>query len=498
MRAAIYLRVSSEEQAREGSSIEAQKSLLERKCIEWNYTIHKTYNDEGYSAKNTKRPALQQLMKDAGSSLFDVVVYWRLDRLTRSSKDFHKLVEQLNLSNVGIKSATENIDTTTAIGRFQLELSVSLAQLERETISERVTFVMQEGVRQGKWHGGPVPFGYTWDGNMHIIQEEAETLHLLRNLYMQGNGFFTIAKNLNSLGKLRKGFKWTSQSVWYVLDNPFYAGKLRYGGKKKNGKYATRKKTERVECIWSESDHPQIFTWAEYEEHNKKMMNRQFYGHTKIRDYWFAGILRCAKCGSRLSGRPHHNKLKDGTKSETVIYYICALKQNGSGCKMPILRQEHAEKLIMQYIKKVKIAKERLDKVPTKIKKEVASHDTELSELNKKLGAVAERRKKWQYMFAEDMMSETDFRTRRREEDEEEKFIKDRIELLKSEDIGISSNAMTLMFDIPRLWTILEDKDRNEVAQSVFRTIVFDCFDENPIGRKGKTMDFGIVSVEYN
>jgi hypothetical protein len=101
-------------------------------------------------------------------------------------------------------------------------------------------------------------------------------------------------------------------------------------------------------------------------------------------------------------------------------------------------------------------------------------------------------------MFAEDMMSETDFRTRRREEDEEEKFIKDRIELLKSEDIGISSNAMTLMFDIPRLWTILEDKDRNEVAQSVFRTIVFDCFDENPIGRKGKTMDFGIVSVEYN
>jgi site-specific DNA recombinase len=497
MRAAIYIRVSSDEQIKEGFSIEAQKALLERKCVEWNYTVTQIYNDEGYSAKNTKRPALQQLIKDAENKAFDVVVYWRLDRLTRSSKDFHKLVEQLNHYDVGIKSASEAIDTTTAIGRFQLELSVSLAQLERETISERVTFVMQEGVRQGRWHGGPVPYGYAWDGQMHIIQEEADNLRLLRDLYMQGNGFFTVAKQLNALGRNRRGFRWSSQSVWYALDNPFYAGKLRYGGKKKNGKYATRKKGDLVDCIWSDSDHPQIYTWEEYEEHNKIMLSKQFYGHTKIRDYWFAGILRCAKCGARLSGRPHYNKKKDGTASIKAIYYICGTKQNGSGCKMPILRQEHAERMIMQYIRNVQATKERLDKASSKIKKEVANHDTELNDLNKEIQAIAERRKKWQYMFAEDLINESDFRLRRREEDDKENIIKDRVDTLKSENIGISSSTMNLMFEILDLWVKLEDKERNEVAQSIFRSIVIDCFDENPVGRKGKVMDFGIVSVDY-
>lgn len=497
MRSAIYLRVSSDEQAKEGFSLEAQKALLERKCKEWNYTVSNIYNDEGYSAKNMKRPALQRLIKDAGNKEFDVVVYWRLDRLTRSSKDFHKLVEQLNNSDVGIKSATENIDTTTAIGRFQLELSVSLAQLERETISERVTFVMQEGVRQGKWHGGPVPFGYIWDGeNMHIVQEESDTLRLLRDLYLQGNGFYTIAKNLNALGRTRRGNKWSSQSVWYVLDNPFYAGKLRYGTKKKNGKYSNRKKESLVNCIWADTDFPQIFTWKEYEEHTKIMVNKQFYGHTKILDYWFAGILRCAKCGARMSGRPHHNLKKDGTRSIKAIYYICGTKQNGSGCKMPILRQELAEKLILQHIRSAK--RDRMEKQSSKVKKTTTNYEAELNDLNKEISAVAERRKKWQYMLAEDLMNESDYRLRRREEDDKEKMIKERIEKIKSDNIGISSELINFMFSVPDIWPHAEDKERNEIVQAVFKSITFECFDENPIGRKGKSLDFGIVSVEYN
>ena len=437
---------------------------------------------------------MQSLIKDAENKQFDVVIYWRLDRLTRSSKDFHKLVEQLNLYDVGIKSATESVDTTSAIGRFQLELSVSLAQLERETISERVTFVMQEGVKQGKWYGGPVLFGYTWDSStMSIVKEESHTLVLLRDLYMQGDGFFSIAKQLNALGKLRNGFKWTSQSVWSVLDNPFYAGKMRYGTKKKNGKYSSRKKEDLVDCIWSDHDFPTIFTWAEYEEHNKRMVNRQFYGHAKLGSYWFSGVIRCARCGSTMTGRPHYN-----VKKERKSNYICAGKQNGTGCNMPMLRQELAEKLILEYITHLELTTERKAKAASKIKKAVVSNKNELNDLNKELSAVSDRRKKFQYMFAEDMITETDFKQRRREEDEKETIIKERLEKMRSETVGTNPKTMNIMFQLPKLWKVMNDKDRNIIIQDIFKSIVVECFDEKPVARKGRTLDFRIQEVYYN
>lgn len=499
MRAALYIRVSTEEQSKDGFSLDAQLSFLKRKCDEWEYTIAGTYIDDGLSAKNMNRKALQQIFTDAENKQFDVVVYWRLDRLTRSSKDFHKLVERLNHNQVGIKSATEQIDTTTAIGRFQLELSVSLAQLERETISERVSFVMQELVREGKWHGGPVPFGYSWDGEtMTIIEKEARVLHEMRRVYMSGEGFGSTSTILNATGYTRNDTPWSVQSVWYALDNPFYAGKIRYGGKKKNGKYANRKKEERVEVIWSDSGFPQIFTWEEYEEHIARMKKREFYGTSKKREYWFSGVMRCGRCGNKLFGRPYRNKRQDGSVS-TEINYMCNSRSMRSGCDLPLLRQTLAENMIMAYIRTINVTRNELNESAKELEKEKRNNDSEIDQMRKELRSVTERRKKFQYMLAEDLMTESDFRLRKREEDEKESILLERIEELKADDIGISSTFSQLMYQLPDVWSGLDDGTKKEMMQTIFHSIVFECDVKTGWNQgRGKPLPFRITEVNFN
>jgi len=249
MRVAGYIRVSTEEQAKEGYSLDAQRDKLISFCKSQDWTLVEIYVEEGKSAKDMNRPELQRLLSDAKTGQYDVILVYRLDRLTRSVMDLYTLLQTFEEYNVKFKSATEIYDTTTAMGKLFITIVAALAQWERENLSERVRFGMEELVRGGKWPGGPAPYGYVWDGeNMHIVPEEARILRELRRLYMSGEGLGSTARALNARGLLRRGNTWSAQSVWYVLDNPFYAGKIRYGEKKKNGKYASTEKGRTCQC----------------------------------------------------------------------------------------------------------------------------------------------------------------------------------------------------------------------------------------------------------
>src|SRR5690606_9303670 len=310
------------------------------------------YPEEGKSAKDTNRPELQRLLRDARSGMYDVILVYRLDRLTRSVIDLYDMLQMFEEHSIKFKSATEIYDTTTAMGKLFITIVAALAQWERENLSERVRFGMEELVRSGKWHGGPVPYGYRWDGeSMHIISDEYHILRQLRNVYMSGEGLGSTAKILNARGLKRRGKNWSAQSVWYVLDNPFYAGKIKYGEKKKNGKYASRKKEKHVNVIWAETGFPTVYTWEEYKEHRARMKRKEFYGHSKKREYWFTGVIRCARCGYTLIGRPYTNKKKDGTVSMSIVNYICSNRSQRMGCNLPLLRQSLAENLIMEHIR---------------------------------------------------------------------------------------------------------------------------------------------------
>lgn len=500
MKVACYIRVSTEMQVQEGYSLDAQREKLLNYCKSQDgWDVFDWYIDEGVSAKDLNRPDMQRMLGDAERGLFDVVLVYKLDRLTRSVRDLHKLLDVFEKANVKFRSATEVYDTTTAMGKLFITIVAALAEWERENLAERVRFGMEELVNQGKWHGGPVPYGYTWDKvTMHLVQEEYLVLRELRRLYMNGNGFGAVAKALNMSGKDRKGYPWSAQTVWSVLDNPFYAGKMRYGTKKKNGKYATRKKESLVNVIWADTGFPQVFTWEEYEEHKNRMKKREFYGSSTKREYWFAGVIRCARCGNTMIGRPYRRPNKEIKPG--YINYICSGRSQQKGCNMPLLRQSVATDLIMQHIDGIKYDRARLEAAASAEEQVQADHSSEIDELRKELRTISERRKKWQYMFVEELLSEQDLRIRKREEDEKESVITERIEYLKSMQVGVVSSYAQLMYSLPDIWESLEDGEKKEIMQTIFESIVVECDVQNgkELSGKGKVLPFRILEVNFN
>ena len=151
LRCAIYIRVSTDEQAKEGYSLEAQEERLRFFAKSQGWNIFKIYKDDGFSAKDINRPALKDLLYDAKLKRFDVVLIYKIDRLSRKLKDLIEIVLQLNEYGIGVKSATETIDTTTPAGRLIFHQFGSFAQYERELISERTKFGMLKRLKQGYW-----------------------------------------------------------------------------------------------------------------------------------------------------------------------------------------------------------------------------------------------------------------------------------------------------------------------------------------------------------
>lgn len=160
MKCVIYRRVSTDMQVEEGISLDMQRLRLEQYAKSQGWVVVNDYCDEGYSAKNTERPAFQQMIKDMKKKQFDIILVYRLDRFTRSVSDLHSILKIMDEYNVKFKSSTEIFDTTTATGRMFITLVATLAQWERETTAERVRDSMHKKAELGLRNGAKAPMGY--------------------------------------------------------------------------------------------------------------------------------------------------------------------------------------------------------------------------------------------------------------------------------------------------------------------------------------------------
>jgi len=168
MQVAIYIRVSTEEQAKESYSLAVQMEYLESFAKREAYEVYKVYCDDGISAYSTRRPALQELLKDAKEKKFDLV--YKIDRFSRRLKDLLNLVEELESYGVGFKSATEPFDTTTSAGKLMFQQLGSFAEFEKNRIAERVFPGMVKGVQQGNWQGARyAPYGYRYNKEKKLL-----------------------------------------------------------------------------------------------------------------------------------------------------------------------------------------------------------------------------------------------------------------------------------------------------------------------------------------
>ena len=199
---ALYIRVSTEAQAEEGYSIEAQEKILRAECTakEYDESLIRTYIDAGASGSNIQRPALKNLIDDASAGLISTVIVYKLDRLSRSQKDTLYLIEDVFIPNrVDFVSVNERLDTGSPYGKAMIGILSAFAQLERENIFMRTRMGMKERVRSGLWPGGGrVPFGYDYDSGRGILvpNSDAQTVRRHYELYLEGHSLSYIAQIL--------------------------------------------------------------------------------------------------------------------------------------------------------------------------------------------------------------------------------------------------------------------------------------------------------------
>lgn len=188
-RVAIYCRVSTEEQANEGYSIAAQLDTLRQYAKLYGWEIAREYVDEGISGKNIKgRPAMQQLIADVEADKFEAVLVWKISRLSRNMLDTLILLDKFEDFGVKFISYSENFDTGSPIGRLVVQLMASIAEMERNTLSENVKLGMKQRALEGSWNGGVV-FGYdNIEKELVINKDEAEVVQSIFQLYANGKG----------------------------------------------------------------------------------------------------------------------------------------------------------------------------------------------------------------------------------------------------------------------------------------------------------------------
>lgn len=289
---AIYVRVSTTNQVEEGYSIDEQKDKLSSYCHIKDWSIYNIYTDGGFSGSNTERPALEQLIKDAKKKLFDTVLVYKLDRLSRSQKDTLYLIEEIFIKNgIEFLSLQENFDTSTPFGKAMIGLLAVFAQLEREQIKERMQLGKLGRAKSGKsmmW--ARTSYGYDYHketGTVTINELEAIAVRDIFNSYLAGMSITKLRDKLND--KYPKTPNWHYRIIRGILANPVYCGYNQYKDQIFLGNH---------EPIISEK----TFNKTQDELKARQIAAAQFSNNPRPfrAKYMLSGIAQCGYCGAPL------------------------------------------------------------------------------------------------------------------------------------------------------------------------------------------------------
>lgn len=293
-RVALYIRVSTDEQVREGYSLEAQKAHLIEYAKSKNYSVVGLYADEGISARKSykKRKAFMRLLDDVEAGKIDLILFIKLDRWFRSVPDYYKVQEVLEANNVGWRATMEQYDTTSANGRLYINIRLAVAQDEADRTSERIKFVFDRKVTESEVISGRVPLGYKKEGKHLVIEEEGA--ELVRDVFSR----YLILRSKRAVAlQFRKkyGERISYGVVGTMLSNEKYIGKYR-----DNHNYC-----------------PAIIDKKTFEEAKAVASAGACRSSSDKADYFyiFSGLLVCPRCGHKLSG------CKSGTNKYNKIYY---------------------------------------------------------------------------------------------------------------------------------------------------------------------------------
>jgi site-specific DNA recombinase len=460
MKVAIYIRVSTEEQAQEGYSIKAQLNRLEAYAESQDWQVTKRYIDDGQSAKDMNRTNLKKLINDLDKGEFDCVLVYRLDRLTRSVLDLYTMLNIFEQHNIKFKSATEVYDTTTAMGRLFITLVAALAQWERENMGERIRMGLNQKAKEGKWAINVAPFGFDRDGDfLKVNEEEASIVKEIFQLYLTGQyGVGKLAKILNQKGyRTKAGANWHFSPLHYLLKNKIYIGTMRYNYRVNKEQYF---EIENVVEPLIEKDH---FYEAQ------KLLEFRSVNHPRraTSTHIFTSVIRCARCGGSMNGKQSSSK-RNGKKYISYSYY-CVNQRFGT-CDSPLIAQNYLEIQFLNLIKDWNIKNELADEsTNTNIEQQKIINKKE--NLIHELNELERRRAKWQYAWVNNMLTDDDLKKRNEEEDNKEKSLKKTLaDLNLSKDNNSKNEILSkALLDLQHNWSELEIYEKKKFVQLVVK-----------------------------
>ena len=490
---AIYTRKSTEDGLeKEFKSLDAQResgeAYIKSQSHEGWHCLPDMYDDGGFTGGNMERPALRRLIADIESGKVDCVVVYKVDRLSRSLVDFARMLEVFERKDVAFVSVTQQFNTTNSMGRLMLNVLLSFAQFEREIISERTRDKIAAARRKGKWSGGMPLLGYDVDPHSKLIinDDEAIRVRTIYELYLENQSIMATIKEIDGRGWTNKrwttrkghergGFPFTKATLFKLLTNVTYAGKLKYKEEVHEGEHnaiVSADVWQRVQCLLKRNGRT---------------------GGVAVRNKFGAllkGILRCASCDCSMT--PSHSTRKGTTRYR---YYVCtkAQKRGWDNCASKSIPATQIENFVVDQIKRIG---HDPDLVKDVIVQAHAQSKAQLQQLKVECDAIDRDLESWndqihrlvlqmstndQGSSAIDRLADLQERVRvgeRREAEIREQIAVIERGLISSDDVAIA------MASFDPVWQSLIVSEQIRIVQLLVQQVVFD-------GESGKvTMTF--------
>jgi site-specific DNA recombinase len=434
-RAAIYLRVSTDEQARAGYGLDVQNEKL-RTFVEFNdYILDEkhVYRDEGFSGTLPveERPGLKRLMENARNHEFDVIVVYRLDRIFRKVRLLLEVLDEIQNLKVGFKSVTESFDTTSPTGQFLVTLLGGVAEMERDTIRERTTSGRIKAAKSGKWVTGIPPYGFNLikkTGQLEVNVEEAKWVRAffrwvavdrmsLREIQQKANDM-KVPVPRRKVSKKKTLNYWHKRTIGRILTNENYTGIASFRKYKRPFKNLTSIIDEsllREKDDWIQIKIPQIITPAMFEKCKQQLIkNREFSKRNQKRTYLFSKIIYCGACGFKLFGGYQPPK-KDGGAGSKYYHGLCSKAEVGTSRRCKTCEQIGENRLIPIWDRLTAILKQpevtlgKLAKYNAEKTKD-SEAEVELAQIKKAMEAIMEKRPRLALLFSEGEMDHASYK----------------------------------------------------------------------------------------
>lgn len=339
MRVALYPRVSGHMQE-DNYSIPEQVERMRKYCESRDWVVHKIYTDSGYTGSNMERPGLQSLIKDVNEGKFDMVLVYKLDRLSRNQKDILYLVEDVfDKHGVYFVSMTENFDTSTPFGKAMMGILAVFAQLERDKIRERTMMGQKARAEEGKWHGSSwLPIGYDYENDYLVVNEyEAMQIREAVDLFLKHTPLRTITDGMNAKGYRHKHGEWSAKTLKRVLANPVYIGLMKH-----NDEYV-------------QGVHTPILDKQTFDDIQAILKERADKYGTKYKKHGslLGGMMYCKRCGAKFTR---------SANSRGLTYYCCYSRSKkvpkmvkDPNCRNKNHRSEKLDEFVLAELKKLSL-----------------------------------------------------------------------------------------------------------------------------------------------